>query len=169
MARDVVGADCGTSPGFARGDFGLVRPLPFALGFRKGDAVRLIAGGVCVRDGGLLGRLMDGLSHEEKKSSSLGGVSIPSVVAETTISVITTSSGKSLASAATLLLSSSLYFVAAFDVYFVFGSLLASAAVPPCDWKYFVADSFPPTFMIRSWSHCHSVPLTSEHYGESAR
>jgi hypothetical protein len=56
----------------------------------------------------------------------------------------------SRASAAALFFNSSLYFVAALDVYFVFGSLLANAAVPPCDWKYLVADSFPPTFIIRS-------------------
>lgn len=53
----------------------------------------------------------------------------------------------SRASAAALLFSSSLYLVAAFDVYLTFGSLVARAADPPCDWKYFVADSFPPTFM----------------------
>lgn len=56
----------------------------------------------------------------------------------------------SRASAAALLFSSSLYLVAVFDVYLTFGSLLARAAVPPCDWKYFVADSFPPTFMTRN-------------------
>lgn len=72
----------------------------------------------------------------------------------------------SLASAAALFLSSSLYFVAAFEVYFVFGSWFARAAIPPCDWKNFVADSLPPTFMVRSWSHCHSAyPL--HHYSDS--
>lgn len=150
IARDVVGAECGASSVFARGDFGLRGPLPLTLGFRKGDDVRLTAGGVCVREGGLLGRLMEGLSQEEKKSSSAGGVSVPSAGVEITMSVTTTSSGYSLASATTLLFSSSLYLVAAFEVYFVFGSLLAKAAVPPCDWKYLVADSFPPTFMIRN-------------------
>lgn len=65
----------------------------------------------------------------------------------------------SRASAAALFFNSSLYFVAAVDVYLVLGSLLARAAVPPCDWKYFVADSFPPTFIIRSWSHCHTIRL----------
>lgn len=65
-----------------------------------------------------------------------------------------------------LFFSSSLYFVAAFEVYLVFGSWLARATVPPCDWKNFVADSLPPTFMIRSWSHCHSAyPL--HHYSNS--
>jgi len=63
----------------------------------------------------------------------------------------------SLASLAALFLSSSLYLVAAPDVYFVLGSLLFSAAEPPLDWKNLVADSLPPTFMTRSWSHCHSV------------
>lgn len=62
----------------------------------------------------------------------------------------------SAASLAARLFNSSLYFVAAFDWYLVLGSLLLSAAVPPFDWKYFVADSLPPTFITRSWSHCHS-------------
>ncbi len=129
MARDVVGAECGGSSAFARGDFGLVRLLPFVLGLRKGDAVRLTAGGVCVREGGLLGRLIDGLSQDEKKSSSLVDVSPPSAGVDMIMSVMMTSSGYSLASAVTLLFSSSLYFVAAFDVYLVLGSLLASAEV----------------------------------------
>lgn len=72
----------------------------------------------------------------------------------------------SLASAAALCLSSSLYFVAAIEVYFVLGFWFARAAVPPFDWKNFVADSLPPTFMVRSWSHCHSAyPL--HHYSDS--
>jgi hypothetical protein len=32
----------------------------------------------------------------------------------------------------------------------VVGSLLFKAAVPPFDWKNFVADSLPPTFIIRN-------------------
>lgn len=60
------------------------------------------------------------------------------------------------ASAAARLLSSSLYLTAALDVYLTLLSLLARAADPPCDWKYLVADSFPPTFITRSCSHCHS-------------
>lgn len=66
-----------------------------------------------------------------------------------------------MASFMALFLSSSLYLVAALEVYFVLGSLLLSAALPPLDWKNFVADSLPPTFMIRSWSHCHSVRRVS--------
>lgn len=62
----------------------------------------------------------------------------------------------SCASLAARRLSSSLYFVAVLDVYFTFGSLLARAAVPPFDWKNLVADSLPPTFIIRNCSHCHS-------------
>lgn len=70
------------------------------------------------------------------------------------------------ASAAALFFSSSLYFVAVPEVYLIFGSWIARAAVPPCDWKNFVADSLPPTFMVRSWSHCHSAyPL--HHYSDS--
>lgn len=36
-------------------------------------------------------------------------------------------------------------------------SLLARAAVPPFDWKNLVADSLPPTFMVRSCSHCQTT------------
>lgn len=36
----------------------------------RGEEVRPMTGGVAVRDGGGVGRLMEGLSHEEKKSSS---------------------------------------------------------------------------------------------------
>lgn len=61
-----------------------------------------------------------------------------------------------LASTAQRLCSSSLYLVAALLVYFVLGSLLARAAEPPWVWKYFVALSLPPTFMMRSWSHCQT-------------
>lgn len=84
------------------GDFGraeaaaaVVAPLPFALGLRKGEAVRLALAGVPVREGGLLGRLMLGLSQEEKKSSSAGspaGVTVPEPSASGA-SVMMTSSG----------------------------------------------------------------------------
>jgi hypothetical protein len=143
--------------------------------------VRLTFKGVPVREGGLLGRLMVGLSQDEKKSSpgSPEGVLV-SLSDSFRISVMTTSSGYlaesistllstaetrlayCLASAALRLDSSSLYFTAAFEVYFVFGSLLANAADPPWVWKYFVADSFPPTFMIRSWSHCQTINIQLE-------
>lgn len=65
------------------------------------------------------------------------------------------------ASNAARLLSSSLYLTAALHVYLTLTSLLASAAEPPCDWKYFVADSLPPTFITRSCSHCHSRLITN--------
>lgn len=69
-------------------------PLPFAVGLRKGDAVRLITGGVWVLDGGLLGRLIAGLSQDEKKSSlGSAGAKVPSVGVVAAISVTTTSSG----------------------------------------------------------------------------
>lgn len=55
-----------------------------------------------------------------------------------------------LASTTQRLCSSSLYLVAALLVYFALGSLLANAAEPPCVWKYLVALSLPPTFMMRS-------------------
>lgn len=56
----------------------------------------------------------------------------------------------SRASLAARFLSSSLYLVAALEWYFVLGSLLARAALPPLARKNLVADSLPPTFMIRS-------------------
>lgn len=59
-------------------------------------------------------------------------------------------------SIATRRLSSSLYLVAALDVYLVLISLLFRAAVPPLDWKNLMADSLPPTFIVRSWFHCHT-------------
>lgn len=64
-------------------------------GLRNGDAVRLTTGGVWVLDGGLLGRLIVGLSQDEKKSSpgSPLGVEVPSVEEGATTSVIITSSG----------------------------------------------------------------------------
>jgi hypothetical protein len=70
VGRIAVGAgEAAFSSEADRGDF---ERDPFALGpaFRKGELVRLTTGGVLVRDGGLLGRLMEGLSQEEKKSSS---------------------------------------------------------------------------------------------------
>ncbi|KAG9680172.1 hypothetical protein KCU87_g160, partial [Aureobasidium melanogenum] len=73
IARAVVGAGAGASA--VNGDFGRAAPLAGVL--RKGELVRLMPG-VPVREGGLLGRLMVGLSHEEKKSSSSpAGVLVP--------------------------------------------------------------------------------------------
>lgn len=140
---------------------------PFSPGLRKGDGVRPTTGGVAVREMGGVGFLIEGLSQEEKKSSSgsPAGVDVPSGISP---SVITTSDGYlapvskmceihqgatgtySWASLAARLFSSSLYLVAAGDWYLVFGSLLFKAAVPPLDWKNLVADSLPPTFMTRS-------------------
>lgn len=154
------------SVGAERGDLGRATPLPFAGALRKGDAVRLTTGGVPVREGGLLGFLMVGLSQEEKKSSSGSPEGVLVSATSMRSSVMITSPGYLgdrqhcyvsdllatylWASRAVLLLSSSLYFVAALDVYLIFISLLASAAEPPCVWKYLVADSLPPNFMFRS-------------------
>ena len=93
MVRDVGGA--GEDSLSMRGDLGRLSPLPLVPGLRNGDAVRLITGGVCVLDGGLLGRLIEGLSQDEKKSSPASAVEagVPSVVEVATISVMTTSSG----------------------------------------------------------------------------
>ena len=91
-ARDGAKDDSLSEPG--SGDFDLGAPLLLAPGLRKGDAVRLITGGVCVLDGGLLGRLIDGLSQDEKKSSpGSAGVEVPPVGVAVLISTTTTSSG----------------------------------------------------------------------------
>lgn len=78
-----------------RGDFGRALPLPLAPALRNGEPVRLTTGGVVVREGGLLGRLIAGLSHDEKKSSSPSpaGVEAPSEVEAGPASVMTTSFG----------------------------------------------------------------------------
>lgn len=52
------------------GDLDLAVAVPLETALRNGDAVRPTWEGVAVLDGGALGRLMAGLSHEEKKSSS---------------------------------------------------------------------------------------------------
>jgi len=146
-----------------RGDLGRSVAVPLEPGLRKGEPER----GVPVREGGFEGRLMEGLSHDEKKSSSSPAGVLLLLPPNSGTSVTTTSSGYlgaslaplhhdllaetyDLASAAQRLVSSYLYLVAALLVYLALWSLLASAAVPPCDWKYLVALSLPPTFMMRS-------------------
>jgi hypothetical protein len=86
MAAGVAGSEAAE-----RGDLGRAVPLPLASGLRNGDAAR----GVPTREGGFDGRLMVGLSQEEKKSSSLSpaGVLVPSEPVPSTTSVITTSLG----------------------------------------------------------------------------
>lgn len=79
------------------GDLGRLVLEPFVLlpAARNGEAVREAAGGVALREGGLDGRLMVGLSQEEKKSSagSPAGVDVPSAGVVRASSVMTTSSG----------------------------------------------------------------------------
>ena len=77
------------------GDFERAVEFPLVLAERNGEAVRETAGGVPVREGGLLGRFIVGLSHDEKKSSagSPAGVELPSAALAAAISVITTCSG----------------------------------------------------------------------------
>lgn len=79
--------------GFASGEADRAVSLPLALAaLRKGDGVRPTTGGVAVRETGGVGRLMEGLSQDEKKSSSgsPAGVEEPSPSAA---SAITTSPG----------------------------------------------------------------------------
>jgi hypothetical protein len=102
VLRIAVGAgreDCATSAGLEvalRGDFGRAAAPLGPPAERKGEPVREMTEGVPTREGGLLGLLMAGLSHEEKKSSSafsVAGVAEPSPGVPRTSSVITTSSG----------------------------------------------------------------------------
>jgi len=55
---------------FTSGDFGRVVPFPAFPALKNGDGVLPTIGGVPVREGDGLGRFIDGLSHDEKKSSS---------------------------------------------------------------------------------------------------
>ena len=97
VVRMAVGAGKAFSASSAvvsgEGDFGLL--VPFVPANRKGEAVRETPRGVPVREGGLLGLLIVGLSQEEKKSSpgSPAGVDAPSPGVPTISSVIMTSSG----------------------------------------------------------------------------
>jgi hypothetical protein len=77
------------------GDGDLAIPLPFVPALRNGDGARPTTGGVAVREIGGVGRLIEGLSHDEKKSSSgsPAGVDVPSAFVAAVASVITTSSG----------------------------------------------------------------------------
>lgn len=96
IVRGAAGAVCeGSDSDPTRGDFGRAAPLLLAPGLRNGDAVRLTTGGVWVLEGGLLGRFIDGLSQDEKKSSlgSPEGVAVPSPDGAATMSVMTTSPG----------------------------------------------------------------------------
>ena len=94
IVRDAPGAAESVSV-FEMGVLGRAELLPFAPAVRKGEAVLLMTGGVWVLEGGLLGRLMEGLSQDEKKSSpgSPEGVDEPSLAVGERISVTMTSSG----------------------------------------------------------------------------
>ena len=106
VCAGVVDVESAASPPGADGDEERAEEPP---GFRNGDAVRVT--GVALLDGGFEGRLMVGLSQLEKKSSegSPWGVEVPSAKVGDVISVMTTSSGNSLASAAERRFNSSLY------------------------------------------------------------
>lgn len=93
MARDVVGGlvDEVVSE-LTSGDLGRAVEFPLLSAFRNGEGVLPRFDGVPVRDIGGVGRLMEGLSHEEKKSSSgsPAGVEVPSAEPVETTSVTTT-------------------------------------------------------------------------------
>lgn len=74
------------------------RAGPVSPGLRKGEGVRPTTGGVPVREIGGVGFLMEGLSQEEKKSSSgsPAGVDVPSGISP---SLMMTSVGYLLQSA----------------------------------------------------------------------
>lgn len=98
VGRIAVGAGrlfSASSAASGEGDLDRLVVFPLVFAARKGEAVRDTTGGVPVREGGLLGRLIVGLSHDEKKSSagSPAGVELPSVELAGATSVITTSSG----------------------------------------------------------------------------
>jgi len=98
MRLDVGGGVEDAPSTLASGDEVLAMPfpLPFVLpALRKGDGVRPKTGGVVVREIGGVGRLMEGLSQEEKKSSSgsPAGVEDPSAGTLFNTSVMTTSLG----------------------------------------------------------------------------
>lgn len=99
-AEDVVllaagGLESELARGEALLEIPLPAPLPLDPAFRNGDGVRPTTGGVAVREIGGVGRLIEGLSQEEKKSSSASpaGVELPSVGPLLITSVITTSPG----------------------------------------------------------------------------
>jgi hypothetical protein len=92
VIRLVEGLISSTDSDLARGEAVRAMSFPFEPALRNGDGVRPTIGGVAVRETGGVGRLMAGLSQEEKKSSSgsPAGVDVPSAASE---SVITTSFG----------------------------------------------------------------------------
>lgn len=93
MTAGAVAAPSEDSP-VASGDLGRAVPLPLALADKNGDAVLDPSTGVPVREGGLLGLLIVGLSQDEKKSSPCSaGVAVPSPAGVADTSVTTTSSG----------------------------------------------------------------------------
>lgn len=93
-AEDVMRPDVGLAASpesvLERGEAERAPSLPLPA-VRKGEGDRPTVGGVAVREAGGVGRLMAGLSQDEKKSSSgsPAGVADPS----STASVMTTSSG----------------------------------------------------------------------------
>jgi hypothetical protein len=90
----VVVVDSDVASDIFRGDLGLDVAAPFPLALKKGEAVLLIPG-VPVREGGLLGLLIEGLSHDVKKSSlgSPAGVCVPVPSLSSPRSSTVTSSG----------------------------------------------------------------------------
>lgn len=68
------------------GDLGLLLLAVLEPGGSAGELVRPTTGGVAVRVGGGVGRLIAGLSHDEKKSSSSSATGAASSTPSTTTS-----------------------------------------------------------------------------------
>lgn len=89
VIRPVVGFAESPVSCFERGDAERLMSLPLPA-FRNGEGVRPVTGGVAVRETGGVGRLIAGLSQEEKKSSSGSPAGVPTSASAPSI---TTSSG----------------------------------------------------------------------------
>lgn len=85
--REAGGVGAGEEPPDVSGDFDRAISAPLEELATRGEEVRPITGGVAVREGGGVGRLIEGLSHEEKKSSSASAGAAASSLPSTTTSL----------------------------------------------------------------------------------
>lgn len=82
VVRETGGVAAGVGV-WPSGDLGLLMLEPVVI---AGEPVRPTTGGVAVRVGGGVGRLIAGLSHDEKKSSSSSTTGVASSMPSTTTS-----------------------------------------------------------------------------------